>query len=273
MLDDVGLEPRHRRRAATALVDEVVPTPGTNSARDLGRGEGQLIDVGGSSRPRRRDGVRGEDESGAAALGRVELIEGSAQAIRHGPDEAGMVPIGAYLVDGHPGQRQGLEARVEILAVLPAAAVGTESRCHDREEPTVTVFGHGRDRVGQQGMPVAVPEVHGQGDPGLVESVLQGPHERPILFVYGADTAEAGILPGHLGEPLDRYVPPPGHVLQERHHVVGPLGASEGEQQESVVAAHDSAVWQEGQNQVLLPATSTITMFSPQRRQSSPLRL
>src|SRR3546814_5745135 len=62
------------------------------------------------------------------------------------------------------------------------------------------------------------------------------------LFPYTTlfRSAEEQVLPGHLLQPLAGHAPPPGHVLEERHDVVGALGAAEAQQQDGVVGGFGS---------------------------------
>ena len=61
------------------------------------------------------------------------------------------------------------------------------------------------------------------------------------LAALGVDRAHAAdgvVVLGHLGQALRRDAAAAGDVLQERQHVVGSLGAAEGQQQERVVSRH-----------------------------------
>ncbi|GAA3100734.1 hypothetical protein GCM10020001_016970 [Nonomuraea salmonea] len=59
-----------------------------------------------------------------------------------------------------------------------------------------------------------------------------------VLLVDRADPAEALVVLGHFEQPLARHATAAHDVLQERHHVVGTLGAAEREDQQGVVNSH-----------------------------------
>ena len=91
------------------------------------------------------------------------------------------------------------------------------------------------DRVGEERVPVAVAPVDRDVDPGAGEVLAQRREERAVLVVDRRAAAEQEVVLADLLQPLARDPPAAGHVLQERHDVLGPLGAAERHEQQCVV--------------------------------------
>src|SRR5690606_34828407 len=70
-----------------------------------------------------------------------------------------------------------------------------------------------------------------------LELVGQCGDQRPALVVDRAATAEQRVVLTDLGQPLVRDAPPPGHIAEERHHVLGGLRSAERHQHHGVVRA------------------------------------
>ena len=98
----------------------------------------------------------------------------------------------------------------------------------------MTGVGQLADRVLDVRRPVAVAPVHGEVTPSPGEFGPQRIEQRSVLGVDRADATEALVLGGHLLESLAGHVPAAGHVLEKGQHVVGTLGAAEGQQQHGV---------------------------------------
>ncbi len=103
------------------------------------------------------------------------------------------------------------------------------------ERPT-PVVAHLPQRVGEVGVPVAVAEVDRQPDPVRGELGLERRDQIAVLLVDRADAAEELVVMADLREPLARDVASARDVLEERDHVVGPLGAAERDDEQRVVA-------------------------------------
>ena len=89
-------------------------------------------------------------------------------------------------------------------------------------------------KVAQERVPVAVAEVDREVDAVRVELRAERRDQCSILRVDRAHAAEALVVVRNLLEPLARDVPPAGHVLEERHHVVHPLRPAERDDEERV---------------------------------------
>src|SRR5581483_6362600 len=84
-------------------------------------------------------------------------------------------------------------------------------------------------------VPVAVAPVHRQVQPVRREVLAHRVEQLPALRVDRGHAAEVVVVLGDGEQPLLGYAPAPGHVAQERQHVVRALGPAEGDQQERVV--------------------------------------
>jgi hypothetical protein len=131
---------------------------------------------------------------------------------------------------GQVEQRRG-----EVLAVLPASGVARVSTREDHADPAAARLGRLAQGVDQVGVPVPVAPVQRQAEAAGVELGPQRGEQGPVLVVDRAAAAEVEVVLGHGLEPLGRDAPAPGDVLEEGHHVVGLLGAAEGQQQDRVV--------------------------------------
>ena len=89
--------------------------------------------------------------------------------------------------------------------------------------------------VAQVRLPVAVAPEERQADAAAVELGPQRGQQLPALVVDRAPAAEQEVVLAHLGQPLAGNAAAPGDVLQERHHVLGTFGPTEGQQQHRVV--------------------------------------
>ena len=150
-------------------------------------------------------------------------------------DEAGMVVELSQLVDhGSAGTDHG--ARVlDVFEVLPARRVRAVCGRDEGERALDAVVAHLTHGVGEQRMPVAVAPVDGQRVTGRRELGVQSGDERTIVRVDRAHAIHDVVLLGDLPESLRRHVATLGDVLEERHDVVGPLGAAERDDHDGVV--------------------------------------
>ena len=249
---DVGLQPRRGRGARARAVDEVVPV-GAAGRRlhpaghlvdraavlaDVRPAAARVLGVGGAAGVGHlgRDRVGDEDEAGGVAV--VGQLGQRRQArVDDGLDEAGVVVVLPQPVE--PRRTRGRGDRVEeVLAVLPARGPRRVRRRGEDRGAAHPVGDHRGERVGEVGVPVAVAEVDREVDALVGEVLLQGRDQRAVLVVDRAAAAEEEVVLPHLLEPLARDPPAPGHVLEERHHVLGLLRSPEGEHQERVVRLH-----------------------------------
>ena len=115
----------------------------------------------------------------------------------------------------------------DILAVLPAAGIRAVGRRDEEEGVIHPVSAHDLDRVLQQGMPVAVPEVDGQVNAVLRQLSFERGDQRSVLGVDRTDAAEMCVVLGDFFEPLPWDVTAAGDVFQKGHDVVHALRATE----------------------------------------------
>ena len=141
----VGLEPRHVRRAAARLVDDL-PLLDADCLGDEPRRLAKLRLVRAVARHRDRDRVRGERDVRSGG----DLRERLAHMIGVRLDEAGMVVEHAQ--PRHRGRvRADRLLRVEeVLAVLPAARVRAVRRREERERVADAVVAHLGHRIGDE---------------------------------------------------------------------------------------------------------------------------
>ena len=165
--------------------------------------------------------MRGEDQPGAIGHGvrRGEDVVGEhldeERVVEVAPkfDQFGSVGTGRA-----PGP-------VEILGVLRAARVSTpRGRGEYRCTPNAVVA-HGRDRVFDVRLPVAVAEVDRD-----VQLSLQCGDQVPVDPVDRRHPAEVQVVLRHVVEPFRWHVAAPGDVLQERPHLLRSFWPSEGQQ-------------------------------------------
>ena len=146
-------------------------------------------------------------------------------------EDAQLVHLGRALPhEGAPGGH--------VFAVLAAARVGAEGRRHEGEGVFHPVIGHLPQGVPQQRAPVAVAPVHGQLRPPLAELDLQGRDQGAALVADGALPAKVQVVLGHLSLALVAHGLAAQHVLEERQHLVGTLGAAERNHEQGVVVGH-----------------------------------
>ena len=251
MVVDVGLQPRLVGGPGAGAVGEVgaqgVPDGRLHLVLDRA---GQLlvlllVDVAvavaraGGLVHRVRDRVGHHDHR--HLLGRVVGQE-SAHRIGHQAGvrrrEARVVGVGAHLVDADRRAARivvvddGLRQVLPVLAAAGVARVGTRGQ---GEHPPVPRRGGPGDGVGQEGLAVAIAPQHRQLDAAPRQLRLQGGLERPVLVVDGTASAEVGVVGPHLHQALVGDPAPGGHAAQEGQHLIGPLGATEGGEQDGVV--------------------------------------
>jgi len=240
---DVRLEPRDVRGAGARAVDELGLVPAarllTHPFDDLLEDAAVLVDVRvalGPARRRHRLGqrVRDEREVRVLAHGLGEPRERGERGVDDGLDEPGVVEVVAQLVEHRCALEVGDRVE-EVLAVLAAPGVRRVGARHEAGGPGDAVGRHLPQRVGEVGVPVAVAPVDRQVQPGAGEVVAQCGEERPVLVVDRRAAPEQEVVLADDLEPLARDPASPGDVLEERHHVLGPLGAAEGHQQDGVV--------------------------------------
>ena len=86
------------------------------------------------------------------------------------------------------------------------------------------VVGHLGDRIGQQGMPVAVSPIDGQVRPMGVQLLHQLCKERTEFRIQWTDATEPLVVPGNLQQPIGRNIPSASHVFQKGITSSGPSG-------------------------------------------------
>ena len=125
----------------------------------------------------------------------------------------------------------------QVLAVLAAARVGRVHARGQGQDPAMAGRVEPLERRGEQRLPVAVAPLDREVDVAPAELVAEGRQQGPVLGVDRAHPAEGEVVVRDLLEALAGYAPTAGHVLEERHHVVGALGAAERDQEQGVDAA------------------------------------
>ena len=253
MVVDVGLEPRHLRRTGPRAVDERVrvAAPGLlpHPLDDLGHRAAVLV----RRRRRRcgrcasfidsRDRVGHEDQVGALADARR-----AARPARPGSASTTGSTKPGWLKYCRSRSSRGASStsadRVgEVLAVLPAAGVRRVGAGHEAGRAGHAVVGHLPDRVGEVAGPSCGCPSRPAGRAGAVEVLAQRREQRPVLVVDRRPAAEQEVVLADLLEPLARDAAAAGHVLQERHDVLGPLGPAERDEQQRVVRARRREPW------------------------------
>ena len=228
---DVRLQPGHRRRPGPGLPDHV--ELGARPADRLRHQPGRLPQLRGVEVParaagglhRQRDRVRGEHQP------RVRPADQRRpHPVRGRLDEPGMVEVVPQLVQLRRPVPDRCPGPGQVVLVLPAPRVRRVGARHEHQRAPHPVAPHGRDRVLDQRVPVAVAPVDRQ-----VELGPDRRQQRPVLRVDRRHPAEVGVVLGHLEQPLPRHAPPADDVLQERQHVVLALRTAEGQQQQCVV--------------------------------------
>ena len=129
---------------------------------------------------------------------------------------------------------------------------------------------HPPQGVRQQGVPVAVPPVDGEGRTVTVELVAGGPRRAPGYWALMGLTPPEALVAG--GD-----APPRGigeakavqHVVEERHHVRHAFRAAEGDDEEGVVAVR--AVVEERCSTLMdpPPAATPVPATRPGRRRTA----
>ncbi len=252
----VRSQPGHARRAAAALEDQVVAEGATThpfgdqsgrfrqlglvAAADRTPDGGALGHAAAAGGHAERDAVRGEHQPGAG-LGRPgQAGQGLLGAGGERLDEAGVVEVGADLVD--PGRvRPGRGHRpVDVVQVLAAGRVGAVGGRRERDRASHAVGRHPPHGVIEVRLPVPVAPVERQLERVRAEGGADRGEHVAALGVDRADPVDRVVVLGHLRQPLPGDAAAAGDVLQERQHVVGTLGAAEGHQQERVVGGHGS---------------------------------
>ena len=247
------------RRAETRRLDRLRKPPGVVARapplRFTGAGRGQTFHgcgdgVGDQEQP---DALRGDPPLGEASISldngvrvglehAVGVVEGAGlvhhELYRFSPDAAdprsgiglGAASGGPIGARGQKGQRTGY-----ILAVLAAAGVRAVGGGRYRKNATGPAIGQSAQGLGDEGVPVAIADDHGQVRTAGGELGAQGGQELLIAVVYRRDTAETAVMAGHLQKAGIRNAAPRGGVAHEGQDVVGTLGAAVGEQQDGVV--------------------------------------
>ena len=153
--------------------------------------------------------------------------------VHRGGDEARVVGVVPDPVDLQVGAPRGVE---EVLPVLPAGGVGRVGAGHHREHPPVSVrLDRGASRRPGTGPSCGCPSRAAGSDRAASNSSSQRREQRATLIVDRAPAPEQEVVLTDLGEPLPGNASAAGDVLQERHHVLRPLGPAEGDQQDRVV--------------------------------------
>ena len=231
MVENVGLEPRHVRWPAPALVDESRVGRG-HCVRDQPHRLVQLILVPARLRHDRGDRMRRECDVRRAA--RRKLSERGAYVVGVGLDPTRMVEEHSRSNDLRRTRAYLLLRGEEVLAVLPAARVRRVGRGEERQSALDAGVCHFPQCVCQERIPVAVAEVDRQIDGVRVEFSAQRSDERAILGVDGAHATEELVVVGDVLEAFARHVASAGDVLEERHHVVHSLGTAKRDDEDRV---------------------------------------
>ena len=85
-------------------------------------------------------------------------------------------------------------------------------------------------------MPVA--PIHRQREPVLVELGAKRGQQRAVLAVDRAHAADLVVVLGDVDQPFPWHPATGGHILQKWHHVVGPFGTTEGDEEHGVIGSH-----------------------------------
>ena len=133
---------------------------------------------------------------------RGDAVEGGAKKLGAGLNEAGMVVEGPQARDLRRRVAERRLRLVDVLSVLPAARVAAEAGREERERSLDAVGRHVADRVGEEGMPVAVADVDRHVGAMREEVGPERLGQRPILRVDGADAVEERVVLGHSLEAL-----------------------------------------------------------------------
>jgi hypothetical protein len=243
---DVRLQPRLLRRPGTGAVDEVPLDDAAAALRDAvgdGLADGPVHRrVGAAAGPgglvhRDGDGVRDENHTPEPAVRALQLGQRLVDGIDVRLDEAGMVRVVPHLVDRELATLGGepLDRRRQVFPVLPAAGVARVGAGDDRQHPPGAFLVRVAQGVRDVRRPVAVAPHDRRRDTARRQLGPQRREQRAVLVVDRAAAAELPVVLGDLGQPLARDPAPPGDVLEEREHLVRPLGTAEGEQQDRVV--------------------------------------
>ena len=145
----------------------------------------------------------------------------------------------------------------EVLPVLAAAGVGGVGgggERHDpprRQCPDLTgapaptarrdllagsgCLEQGRQPLGHEGVPVAVPPAHGDSRAAAGELGAQGHEELAVAGVDRGDSTEALVVAGDLHEAGVGHATSGGGIAHEGQDVVGSVGAAVGQQEHGVV--------------------------------------
>ena len=236
MVTDVRLEPRHLRRSGAGLPDVVIV--------EVARGRGNqpaavadlaFVEVGaapvGSTQG---DRMRGEHQAGFVTQFGGQCGDRVADRVGEHLDQQRMVEVLAQLDQLRCTRPGGRASACDVLLVLRAARVAAPRRGGEDRCAFDPVVAHLRDGVFDVGLPVAVAEVDRCLAAAACQLGLDLGDERTVDPVDRRDPAEMQVVLGHRLQPLPRDAAAASDVLQERHHLVGPLGTTEGQQQQRV---------------------------------------
>ena len=106
------------------------------------------------------------------------------------------------------------------------------TRASTRRCPAASIA---RSSASRKGSELRLPQNNGMSSPRADNSALQRGEQRATLIVDRALAPEEEVVFADLGQPLTGNAPPAGDVLEERHHLLRPLGAAEGHQQDRLV--------------------------------------
>ena len=233
---DVRFEPGLRRGAAAALEDEL-PVCHAGRGRHEPARFSELRDIAAGIGHRDRNAVcREQDRRGGAFVDR-KLRQASGEVVRHRPNKSRVIEEHPELVDLRGPVTQRGQRRGNVFAVLAAAgiaAVGTGDKCRHASNARVCHFA---ERVGEERVPVPIAPVNGESGAAVSEFLPEGLEQGEILPVDRTASTEVVIVFRHLQHPLPGDIPAAEDVFQERHHVIGAIGAAERNQKNRVVEA------------------------------------
>ena len=150
----------------------------------------------------------------------------------------------------------GLPGTSDVLLVLGASRIATPSRGAENRDARNAIGCHRCDGVLDERIGVAVAEVHRQILATVGELSANFFDQRAVDPVDRRHTAEVQVVLRDAGQALRWNPPAPGHLLQERHDLLGALGSTEGQQQQCVEVLRHRRNWGHHSNWVLAPPSA-----------------
>ena len=170
--------------------------------------------------------MRGEDQLGPGRNASQRL----ADTIRHRAEEPRVMPVGRDLANLRSALAHFQTRGCDVVLILSAARIGTESRRGQRHGLLDAVIPHPPHGVRQHRMPVAIAPINRQR-----RQPAERLDQRPHLVVDRALAIEVIVVSGHGQQPLARNPAPARDVLEEGKHVFPLLRPAEAHHQHRVV--------------------------------------